>query len=150
MAKQSIYEMLREFHEVFDCTTNDTPDLDNVDDDLRQLRIECIREELEELVEAAYGQEAKVEILVKPPTFGVDNRSLVEVADALADLMYFVAGTALCYGIDLEAVLEEVHRSNMAKLQPDGTVARREDGKVLKPEGWTPPDVAGVLGIDNG
>lgn len=145
MPNQTPYEMLREFHEAFGCPINDSPSLENVSNTERLLRIECIREELEELVEAAYGSKARVEVWVSPPVFGVDERDLVEVADALADLMYFVIGTALYYGIDLEAVFTEVHRSNMAKLQPDGSVSRREDGKVLKPDGWTPPDVAAVL-----
>jgi predicted HAD superfamily Cof-like phosphohydrolase len=48
-------------------------------------------------------------------------------------------------GIPFRAVFKEVHRSNMAKLDKNGTVLRREDGKVIKPEGWTPPDIAGVL-----
>ena len=69
---------------------------------------------------------------------------IVEIADALADIIYIACGTAVSYGIPLDKVFEEVHRSNMAKLV-DGKVLRRADGKVQKPEGWTPPDIAGVL-----
>jgi len=70
--------------------------------------------------------------------------NLVEIADALADIIYIACGTAVSYGIPLDKVFEEVHRSNMAKLV-DGKPLKREDGKVIKPVGWTPPDIAGVL-----
>lgn len=71
---------------------------------------------------------------------------MVEIADGLADLIYVAAGTALEYGIPLERVWAEVHRSNMAKADPvTGKVRKRADGKVLKPEGWTPPDIASVI-----
>lgn len=71
------------------------------------------------------------------------REALAEVADGLADLIYVAVGAALELGIPLAAVWEEVHRSNMAKVRPPIRV--REDGKVLKPEGWTPPDVLGAV-----
>ncbi len=76
----------------------------------------------------------------------IANGDMVEIADGLADVIYVAVGTALEFGIPLERIWGEVHRSNMAKVDP-GTrkVTKRADGKVLKPEGWTPPDVAGVL-----
>lgn len=49
------------------------------------------------------------------------------------------------YGFPMDEIWAEVQRSNMAKLQPDGTVKRRDDGKILKPDGWTPPDIRGIL-----
>lgn len=68
------------------------------------------------------------------------------IADGLADVIYVAVGAALEFGIPLDRVWAEVHRSNMAKVDPaTGKVIKRADGKVLKPEGWTPPDVAGVL-----
>jgi predicted HAD superfamily Cof-like phosphohydrolase len=71
---------------------------------------------------------------------------LVEVADALGDMMVIIAGTAVSYGIDLPAVLAEIQRSNMAKIDPEtGKLKKRDDGKVLKPEGWKPPEVARVM-----
>lgn len=74
-----------------------------------------------------------------------EHFDVVEVADGMADLIYVTVGMAIAYGIPLEEVFAEVHRTNMAKF-PDGKVIRRpEDGKVLKPEGWVPPDVAGIL-----
>lgn len=69
----------------------------------------------------------------------------VKTADALADLIYVVVGTALEFGIPLHAVWEEVQRANMSKLGPDGKALKDSQGKVLKPEGWTPPDIKSVI-----
>lgn len=69
---------------------------------------------------------------------------LVQIADACADLVYVAIGTAVACGIPFDEVWNEVHRSNMDKF-PGGVVTRREDGKILKPPGWTPPGVALVL-----
>lgn len=66
---------------------------------------------------------------------------MVDLADGLADLDYVVEGTRLEFGIYGKAIADEVHASNMAKV--GGPV--REDGKMLKPLGWKPPDIAGVL-----
>jgi predicted HAD superfamily Cof-like phosphohydrolase len=71
---------------------------------------------------------------------------VVGVADALADIVYVAYGTAHVYGIDLDAVLDEVHASNMTKLGADGRPVRRADGKVLKGPHYRPPDIAAVLG----
>ncbi len=71
---------------------------------------------------------------------------LVEVADALADIVYVAFGTAHVYGIDLDAVLDAVHESNMSKLGADGAPVRRADGKVLKGPGYRPPAVRAALG----
>lgn len=70
---------------------------------------------------------------------------LVGVADALADIVYVAYGTAHVYGIDLDAVLDEVHASNMTKLGADGRPVHRADGKVLKGPGYRAPDIAAVL-----
>lgn len=90
---------------------------------VRALRLSLIREELGELETALFVGD------------------IVGVADAIADLLYVTFGTAVACGIDVGPVWEEVHRSNMAKQ--GGPV--RADGKILKPEGWQPPDVAGAL-----
>lgn len=63
----------------------------------------------------------------------------------LMSMMADIFGLGLHLGIPLNQVFAEVHRSNMAKALPDGTVRYRPDGKVLKPDGWTPPDIKGVL-----
>jgi predicted HAD superfamily Cof-like phosphohydrolase len=70
---------------------------------------------------------------------------LDRLAHELADVVYVAYGTALVHGIDLDAVIAEIHRSNMTKLGPGGQVTRRADGKVLKGDHYQAPDVAGVL-----
>lgn len=61
--------------------------------------------------------------------------------DGLCDLIYVCLGAAVRWGVDLSPIFDAVHRANMAK-DNGGT---RGDGKVLKPPGWTPPDIAGLL-----
>ena len=61
-----------------------------------------------------------------------------------ADIIYIACGTAVSYGIPLDKVFTEVHRSNMAKLV-DGKPLYREDGKVIKPSGWQPPNIKKIL-----
>ena len=70
---------------------------------------------------------------------------LDKLAHELADVVYVAYGTALVHGINLDAVIAEIHRSNMTKLGPDGLVARRADGKVLKGDHYEAPDVSAVL-----
>ena len=65
----------------------------------------------------------------------------VETLDAVCDLIWVTIGYALSRGWDLENAFKEVARSNMSKLGPDGKPIRREDGKILKPETWSPPDL---------
>ena len=120
----SFYTDVRNFHQSFGQRIGEKPELP--DGNERDLRYNLLKEEFEEY-EAAES---------------TDN--LVEIADALADIIYIACGTAVSYGIPLDKVFAEVHRSNMAKLV-DGKPIYREDGKVMKPEGWTPPDVEGVL-----
>ena len=73
------------------------------------------------------------------------REDLVGMADALADVVYVAYGSALTFGIDLDAVLREVHRSNMSKLDSAGRPILRDDGKVLKSPSYFRPDVARVL-----
>jgi len=105
-----------------------------------RLRLDLIAEEFRELCEAC-GYKAVIEIRTAFRGVNMATVDVVEAADALADLRYVTEGAAVEWGIPLDAVTDEVHRSNMAKR--GGPV--REDGKILKPPGWTPPDVAGVL-----
>ena len=114
---------LLEFNQAFDIPKLDSPDIGP--EELIELRIKLLREEVEEYAEAARAGD------------------LVEVLDALADIGYILAGTILNHGMQniYDDAFNEVHRSNMAKLV-DGKVLRREDGKVMKPEGWTPPQLA--------
>lgn len=102
-----------------------TPTL--LDDDTRFLRETLITEEYWEFFEAS-GQ-----------------GNLVAIADSLTDLLYVIYGAAHAYGIDINACFDEVHRSNMSKVGPDGKVVLREDGKILKPDTYTPPDLESIL-----
>ncbi len=74
------------------------------------------------------------------------NENEVEQFDATIDQIVVLIGYGLSRGWPMVEGWDEVVRSNMAKINPHtGTVTRREDGKILKPEGWTPPDLKGVL-----
>jgi predicted HAD superfamily Cof-like phosphohydrolase len=94
---------------------------------VQKLRFDLIDEELTELHE------------------GMQNESLVEIADALTDLLYVVYGAGHAYGIDLDKTFAEVHRSNMTKLGEDGKPIRREDGKVMKSKNYQPPQLAPLV-----
>jgi len=120
---------LTEFHEAGALGIHDTPRLSTVGKDLRALRRKILREEFKEYEDAE------------------DDNDLVEIADALADIVYVVIGTALEYGIPIERVLAEVHRSNMSKCV-DGKIVKRADGKILKPPHFSPPDIKGVLSLE--
>ena len=120
----SVY--VREFHETYNCPIRIVPIANPPETDLR---VELILEETEEYYAAVAAED------------------VVEIADALADLVYVAYGAALTHGIDLDAVLAEVHRSNMSKLGADGRPVLREDGKVIKGPNFRRPDVAGVLGL---
>jgi len=119
------FDCVREFHEVYNLARGSVPALP--DTGTRDLRSRLLREEFEEYLE------------------GEGKDDIVEIADALADIIYIACGTAVAYGIPLDRVFAEVHRSNMSKLGADGKPIYREDGKVLKGPGYTPPDVKGVL-----
>lgn len=67
--------------------------------------------------------------------------NLAELIDGCIDLIYVTAGLLNSLGVDGEAAWAEVHRSNMSKMAPDGTVLRRQDGKILKPDTFSPPNL---------
>ena len=71
----------------------------------------------------------------------IDNNDNVEVLDALVDILVVTIGAIHSMGADGEGAWKEVMRSNFAKIGEDGKVRKREDGKVLKPVGWTPPNL---------
>lgn len=73
--------------------------------------------------------------------------TLVDVADAITDCFYILIGTAIEYGIadKLPALFDEVHRSNMSKLDSNGNPIYREDGKVLKSENYSPPNLKDII-----
>ncbi|WP_406453727.1 hypothetical protein OH768_14575 [Streptomyces sp. NBC_01622] len=118
-------DLVREFHLAFGLDARSTPT--EVAPGLAAHRGELLAEEAAEVAEVS----------VSGP--------LDRLAHELADVVYVAYGTALVHGIDLDAVIAEVHRSNMTKIGPDGEIARRTDGKVLKGEHYETPDVHGVL-----
>ena len=94
----------------------------------RELRLELIQEELDELSDA------------------VADRDMVQIADALTDLLYVVYGAGHTFGVDLDECFQEVHASNMSKLGEDGRPIYREDGKVMKGPNYFEPDLENILG----
>ena len=114
-------DLVREFHEKFGVEVADRPGVPS--DGVRDLRLDLIQEEYLELCRAAYKSD------------------LVGIADALGDLLYVTYGMALAYGIDMEPVVAEIHRSNMTK---DGG-GTRADGKILKGPDFKLPDLVTVL-----
>jgi predicted HAD superfamily Cof-like phosphohydrolase len=115
------------FHAAFGLPRRTTPNVAEVSHELVQLRVALLEEEVDEFRQAT-GQ-----------------CDLVGVADALADIVYVAYGAAVTFGIDLDAVIAEVHRANMSKLDEHGRPVLRADGKVCKSSRYRPPDVAAVL-----
>ena len=76
---------------------------------------------------------------------GYKNKDLVEIADACADLKWVIEGLEHTLNIPQQEVWNEVSRSNLAKIGSDGKVHKRADGKVMKPEGWTPPNIKAII-----
>ena len=124
---RSTLDQVREFSEAFSVPIADSPNV--TDPDINALRVKLLREELDELRDALYGHDP------------------VATLDALCDLQYVLDGAFLQLGFAgvKEAAFADVHRSNMAKLGPDGKPIRRADGKILKPEGWQPPNLKQFL-----
>lgn len=93
------------------------------------LRFELMKEENEEYLEA------------------VRNNDIVEIADALGDMLYILCGTILEHGLQhkIEAVFDEIQRSNMSKLGEDGKPIYREDGKVMKGPNYFKPNFEAIL-----
>jgi predicted HAD superfamily Cof-like phosphohydrolase len=76
-----------------------------------------------------------------------NNRDLIEVADALGDMLYILCGTIIEHGMQhkIEEVFDEIQKSNMSKLGTDGKPIYREDGKVLKGPNYFKPDINSIL-----
>ena len=117
-----------EFHTAFKLNMNSKPIAD-IGDDRKKLRFELMKEENEEYIEA------------------VQNNDLVEVADALGDMLYILCGTIIEHGMQdkIEAVFNEIQRSNMSKLGENGKPIYREDGKVLKGPNYFKPNIKDIL-----
>lgn len=121
-------EHVRRFHDAFGIS-NATEPTGAIGDRDALLRYKLIREENEEYLEAAL------------------KGDLVEVADALGDILYILCGTLLKHGLEnkIDEVFREIQRSNMSKLGADGKPIYREDGKVMKGPNYFKPDIASIL-----
>lgn len=128
------FEKVKEFHRAFGVPSAEKPT--EPSRDLYHLRVGLIDEELSEFVEGHY------ESTHQDADFMPD---LIEIADAIGDMLYVVYGTADQYGLDADAIFAEVHRSNCSKLGSDGRPIYREDGKVLKGPNFSPPDLEKIV-----
>ena len=121
-------EAVKAFHTSYKLGYRETPKADlGLGKNL--LRYKLMREENEEYLDAA------------------TNGDLIEVADALGDLLYILCGTIIEHGLQhkIEEVFDEIQRSNMSKLGADGEPIYREDGKVLKGPNYFKPNIQEIL-----
>ncbi|TXG35203.1 pyrophosphohydrolase domain-containing protein [Seonamhaeicola maritimus] len=121
-------DAVKAFHTAFKIGHRETPKAD-LGSEKNTLRYKLMREENEEYLDAA------------------NDGDLVEVADALGDMLYILCGTIIEHGLQykIEEVFEEIQRSNMSKLGEDGEPIYREDGKVLKGPNYFKPDIQAIL-----
>ena len=119
---------VEQFHKVFGVHIEHEPTA-RIPKELADMRFALMEEELEEYQIAC------------------QNGDIVEVADALTDMLYVVLGTIITHGLQDIAVelFDEVHRSNMSKLDENGDPIYREDGKVLKSPAFSPPDLEPII-----
>lgn len=125
-------ECVREFH----CAVGyvDPPVPTQPDESSLSLRRALVEEESQEVLAAFAGLQAAL-------SKGDKEAAFHALVHELTDLLYVTYGALIAFGIDPDSVFAEVHRANMEKVSGP----QREDGKQLKPEGWRPADVAGVL-----
>ena len=123
--KISNFEMVGDFMEAFGQEVLYMPKMP--DTNLAALRLDLITEEVQELRD------------------GLGKNSMLEIADALTDILYVVYGAGHAFGIDLDECFNEVHRSNMTKLGADGRPLYREDGKVMKGPNYEDPNLEQFL-----
>lgn len=121
-------EAVKEFHKAFKIGYLESPKAD-LGIDKNMLRYKLMREENEEYLEAANAND------------------LVEVADALGDMLYILCGTIIEHGCQhkIDEVFAEIQRSNMSKLGVDGEPIYREDGKVMKGPNYFQPNISDIL-----
>lgn len=125
------FEMVKEFHQAFEVPSAEKPT--EPSEELFRLREDLIAEEFGEFYDAHFDSVVDFE------------PDLIEIADAIGDMLYVIYGTADQYGLDADAIFAEVHRSNMSKLGEDGKPIYREDGKVLKDPGFEQPKLRKVI-----
>ena len=117
----SNFNKVKTFMETFGQEVKNKPSFSS--DKINNLRYELIREELDELKEA------------------LNNKDLLEVADALTDILYVAYGAGHAFGIDLDSCFEEVQQSNMSKLDKNGKPIYNQNGKVMKGPNYFKPNL---------
>lgn len=128
MTLKEAINSVKEFHDAFGIENAYQPIADIGESQIK-LRHKLMKEENEEYLEAA------------------ENGNLVEIADALGDQLYILCGTILKHGLQdkIAEVFQEIHRSNMSKLDENGKPIYREDGKVMKSDLYFKPDIRLIL-----
>ncbi len=119
------FDKVRTFMKTFGQEVKTKPSFST--DKINKLRLDLIKEELSELKEA------------------IDNKDLLEVADALTDILYVTYGAGHAFGINLDKCFEEVQNSNMSKLDENGKPIYNEHGKVMKGPNYFKPDLSKFL-----
>jgi predicted HAD superfamily Cof-like phosphohydrolase len=124
-------DAVTEFHEAYGLGIENKPQA-NLPKNIVELRYHLMKEENEEYLQAA------------------EENDLVEIGDALGDMLYILCGTIISHGFQdkMEAIFDEIQRSNMSKLGADGKPIYRADGKVLKGPNYFKPDLAKILASD--
>ena len=119
---------VQEFHETFGVHIENEPTA-RISEKLSDMRADLMEEELREYRVACH------------------RGDIVEIADALTDMLYVVFGTVITHGLQDIAIeiFDEVHRSNMSKLDGNGRPVHRVDGKVLKSSNYSPPDLGSIV-----
>ena len=119
---------VKEFHKVFNLDFLEMP-MANIGLEKNKLRFNLMKEENEEYLNAA------------------NNNDLIEVADALGDMLYILCGTIIEHGFQykIDEIFDEIQNSNMSKLGNDGKPIYREDGKVLKGPNYFKPNIEKIL-----
>ena len=116
------FDKVKTFMETFKQEVKNKPSFSS--EKINQLRYSLIKEELQELKEA------------------IEQNNLLEVADALTDILYVTYGAGHAFGIDLDRCFEEVQNSNMSKLDEDGKPKYNDAGKVMKGPNYFKPDLS--------
>ena len=121
------FEKVKNFMQTFGQDVKKKPSFSN--DKINKLRYDLIKEELDEL------------------KIALNNKDLLEVADALTDILYVTYGAGHAFGIDLDKCFQEVQKSNMSKLDKNGKPIYNEKGKVMKGPGYFKPDLKKILNL---
>ena len=128
MSDMSNFNKVKTFMNTYGQEVKNTPEFP--DSKIVQLRIDLIQEELNELKEA------------------INNNDIIEVADALTDILYVTYGAGHSFGVDLDSCFNEVQNSNMSKLGDEGKPIYNESGKVMKGPNYFKPNIKKIIGLE--